>query len=226
LNRDAVSADAARPLAYAWSRKLIGVTEDAALHATAIQPTAIEILNRHVAKGRRGLVLCGVSAGAGVTFLTASLGVALSRLGVSTLVVDANLRQPGLEELIAPSGQPRGLRQILSGEVEDAESVVHADVLPGLSLLYAGEPTEVPQDLIGGREFKRCIAACLRNYELTLIDAPPANRSADARRIAATVGYALIVARRNLTIADDLTTLERELTQDGAAVIGSVFNGA
>ena len=61
---------------------------------------ATELLVRHVDKGRRGLAVCGAASGAGVSMLAAGLALALAQVGVDTLIVDANLRQPSLEGLI------------------------------------------------------------------------------------------------------------------------------
>ena len=41
---------------------------------------------------------------------------------------------------------------------------------------------------------------CLRDFDATIVDTPPANTCADARRISTVVGYSLIVTRRNKTL--------------------------
>jgi Mrp family chromosome partitioning ATPase len=66
----------------------------------------------------------------------------------------------------------------------------------------------------------------MRDYGCTIVDTPAANRSADARAIAAAVGYAVVVGRRSFTFLDDTNLLSQQLAQDGVKVIGSIFNGA
>jgi tyrosine-protein kinase Etk/Wzc len=70
------------------------------------------------------------------------------------------------------------------------------------------------------------IQDCLRDFDYTIVDAPAANRTPDARRLSAYVGYGLIVARRNRTYVDDVTTLARELANDQCEVIGTIYNQA
>jgi Mrp family chromosome partitioning ATPase len=59
---------------------------------------------------------------------------------------------------------------------------------------------------------------------MTIIDTPPANTCADARRISTVVGYSLIVTRRHHTFVDDVRTLASQLEADRAKVVGTVLN--
>jgi tyrosine-protein kinase Etk/Wzc len=63
----------------------------------------------------------------------------------------------------------------------------------------------------------------MRDFDLTIIDTPPANVGADALRIGAVAGYGLIVARRNRSFVKDIKTLQAEMAADGMRVIGSVL---
>jgi protein-tyrosine kinase len=193
--------------------------------AAPFQSLATEITIGHIDKGRRGLAICGAASGAGVSFVTAGLGVTLARMGIDVLIVDANLRQPSQERLVIPTFPAgAGLLQYLRGEVDDVTSVARAQVLPGLSILYAGGEEAEPQELFDSLRFKHLISSCMRDHQLTIIDTPPASRCAEARRIAAIAGYAAIIGRRDVSFMDDLSVLTRELTANGVNVIGSVFN--
>ena len=65
---------------------------------------------------------------------------------------------------------------------------------------------------------------CLRQFDVTVIDTPPANSSSDARLIGSVAGYSLIVARRDKSFVSDIKTLSDQLKSDGVRVIGSVLN--
>jgi len=213
--------------AYEFSLSLVTLRAVRDRSADAIRTTADEILAQHTQRGHRGLALCGVSPRVGATFLAANLAIALSQAGVSTLLVDANLRRPGLHELFRPDRPGPGLRQALVEGGLRLGDVVHNDVLPDLSLVYAGEDEgNTADELIGGERFRLFMEECLRDHDCTLVDMAAANSAADARRVATVVGYALVIARRDLSFADDITTLVRELGQDGATVIGAVLNAA
>lgn len=221
------AADVSGPIdRFAFSTELVALDRSVGFDVEAIRAAGSQLIDQHVAAGRRGLAMCGVSRGVGVTFVAANLALVLAQGGLSTLLIDANLRDPGVDKLITPQTPGAGLQQFLRSASLSRSEVIHAEVLPNLSVMLAGGPALGVSELIGGERMRVLIADCLRDYDLTIIDTPPANRSADARAITAAVGYGLIVARRGLSRVDDVATLARELQEDGAQVIGAVFNGA
>lgn len=190
----------------------------------ALNLLASGIVEQHIAYGRRGLAVCGASAGAGVTFVAASLAMAVARTGVSTLLVDANLHRPGVQYLIQPPRSTPGLQELLESEgAIDLDPVRH-DIMPQFAVIYAGKSEISPSELLAGGRLRDVVFACLRDFRCVVFDTPPANRSPDARMIGAAVGYALLVARRGESYADDLTMLARQLEQDHIAVVGGVLN--
>ncbi len=54
------------------------------------------VMARHVSEGHRALAVCAASKGSGCTFVAANLAAALSQIGVNTLLLDADLRSPGV----------------------------------------------------------------------------------------------------------------------------------
>jgi Mrp family chromosome partitioning ATPase len=104
--------------------------------------------------------------------------------------------------------------------------VIQHDLLPGLSIFFAGGACADASELVGGIRCGEMLDALQRNYDYMIVDAPPANRSPDARRLASYIGYGLIVARRGRTYVDDVATLAAQLAEDRAEVIGTIFNGA
>lgn len=209
---------------YEVSPRLGAMTAPHSAVAEAFHRMAREIINRHLSWGRRGLALCGASAGTGVTFAAANLAVALAQLGVPTLLVEANFRRPDLHRLIRPQNETIGLQQLLRSEA-DLEGVVHREAFPNLSLIFAGGSAPDADQLVVGEQFRHVLHECMREHGCTIVDTPAANRYADARAIAATVGYAAVVGRRNFTFLDDATLLAEQLAQDGVQVVGSIFNG-
>jgi len=207
--------------APALTKLLAGDADEA---SGAVSEIAGVILNHQVEQGRHGVAVCGPSRGVGVSLVCASLAVALAAMRISVLLVDCNLHEPGLESLITPPAPSGGLLDLLRDESLSVGEFVRQDVIPNLSLLYSGGAAADASELIDSLRCSVVLRECLREYEYTIVDTPPANRCPDARRIAGAVGYALIVARRDLTYVDDVSMLAQELAQDGAAVIGTLMN--
>ena len=212
--------------AFEFHGDLVTLVEGRAAEAEAIRTARTHVIARHLEEGKRGLAVCAPTAGAGCTFTAGNLAVALSQVGIATLLIDADLRKPGLEALIRPSGAVPGLRQYLTTPDRPQSDFIQSEVLPNLSVLFAGGATEQAQELLGGESFRDLIDRCLRDFEFTIIDTPPTNASADALRAVSVIGYALIVARTNVTMLKDLTDLAQQLQENGGRIVGAVLNEA
>lgn len=212
---------------YEMSPELVTLGDAYPSEAEAIRTVRTHILARHLQDGRRGLAVCGPTLGVGCSFTAVNLAVSLSQVGVATLLIDGNLREPGIEEFIRPQTAAPGLKQCL--EEDDhlrVHDFVNQQVLPDLSILYAGGVAPNAQELLAGDTFRLLIENCLRDFQFTIIDTPAANIGADARRISKIVGYSLIVARANVTLLGQLSGLAEQLQEDGARVVGTVLNEA
>lgn len=182
------------------------------------------VMARHVEEGRRALAVCAATGGVGCTFVAANLAVALSQIGVKTLLIDANLRNPGVDRIFQPKGGAvTGLQQCLSNFDANFAEFIEPDVLPDLSVLFAGGAPSNPQELLATDRFSELMGWCLRDYDMTIVDTPPASTCSDAHRVSSVVGYSLIVARRDVTVVSDLRTLVTQLENDRARVIGTVM---
>jgi len=222
---DATPPEAERNSAgpFSFSPDLTVLAEPTSARAEAIRGLRTHLLAQHVEEGRRGMSICATSADVRTITVAANLAIAFAQVGVPCLLVDADLRAPKLADLIAPSVDLRGLGHYLVGE-EGADDIVQHDVLPNLSLVYSGGQHGNAQELLASERFARIAKNWLRDYAVTIVNSPPANRYADARRISAVVGYSIVVARRNVTYVTDLKHLTSQLRGDGAKVVGTILS--
>jgi capsular exopolysaccharide synthesis family protein len=209
---------------FDFASELVLLSNPFGAAAEAIRALRTHLAAQHLQEGRRALAVCAASEGSGCTFTAVNLAVAFAQAGVRTMLIDADLRRPGVNELIQPHGRIQGLAQYLASEDDDLSENVANDVLPGLSVMYSGGPAGSPQELLASDRFKTLIDFSLREYDLTIVDTPPANTCADARRVSTVVGYSLVVSRKNRTYVDDIKTLIGQLHADHARVIGTVLN--
>lgn len=206
------------------SDELVVINDPVSLRAEALRLLRTQIIAQHVKSGRRGVAMVGPVEGVGCTFMTANLAAGLSQVGVKTLVVDCNMRSPRVDQVFGLDPNAPGLSSFLSLQVARPERVVNANVLPNLSVITAGPPVMLPQELLSSNRFRDGVNTLLREFDLVLFDTPPANSSADALTVGGVVGYALVVARRDHSYFRDVTTLVTQLNSTRCAVIGSVLN--
>jgi protein-tyrosine kinase len=191
----------------------------------SIRALRTHIMARHVSPGHRALAICSTTRGVGCTFVATNLAVALSQIGVNTLLIDADLRKPGVARALGHQPVRPDLQAALSTPINFTDCV-ERNVLPNLSAIFAAGSARNSQELLATLRFERLMDFCLREFDATIVDTPPANIYSDARRISTVVGYSLIVARRNQSHIDDIKALVEHLNGDHATVIGTVLNDA
>lgn len=206
------------------SAELVVVNDPSCLRSEAIRLLRTQIIAQHIRVGRRGLAFVSPIDGAGCSYLAANLAASLSQVGTKTLIVDANMRSPRLDQIFGLDANAPGLSSFLSLQVARPERVVHANVLPNLSVITAGPPVARPQELLSGSRFRDGTNTLLREYDLVIFDTPATNSNADALTVGAAAGYALVVARRNFSFFNDVSTMVSQLASARCPVIGSVLN--
>jgi protein-tyrosine kinase len=211
-------------LRYEISPEVVALVESRSAETEAIRTMRIHIMARHLGDGRRGLTVCAPTAGCGCTYTAVNLAASLAQLGVSTLLVDADLRNPAVQTFIKPSSEPIGVRGYIESGALDMSEYIHSEVLPNLSIMYAGGAAENAQELLGRESFKDMIETCLRDFDVTIVDTPPAKNYADARRISSLVGYGAIVAKRNVSLMQDISSVAEQMQEDGVQLVGTVLN--
>lgn len=218
------AADIAVSDRFTLSPSLVTLGDPTGPQAESIRVLRAHIVAKHLREGRRSLAMASPASGTGCSFVTANLAIALSQTGASVLLIDGNMRAPRLEAYFTPDEPMPGLSDCLIDRGIDFAEAVQENVLPRLSLLFAGEPREDASELLSGATFKELVEGCIRDYDIVLIDTPPANNYADVRRVASVTRYALVVACRNRSYVRDVRTLIDELTSDKAQVIGTYLN--
>lgn len=202
---------------------LVVLSDPAGISAESISGLRAHLLAHHVRDKRRSLAVCAPTPGVGCTYVTTNLACSMAATGLRVLLIDANLRTPGVDALIRPRKPGPGLRQCLEGSASLSEAV-HDHVLPNLSVMFAGGTAPNAQELIASGELKALFDVCVRDFDLTIVDTPAANSASDARRIASVLRYAMVVLRRNQSYFADARTLVDQLRSDRAAVIGTFLN--
>jgi len=202
---------------------VVSIGEPTGVAAESIRALRTQLVSIQGRDQLSQIAICGPTAEVGTTFVAVNLAVALSQIGVKTLLVDADLRDPGVHRMIVPPEEIDGLRQCLEGEVQPEDAVQH-EVMPNLSILYSGGAAPNPQELLSAPMFREMAALWSREYDMTIVDTPPANLSADSRYISGVMGAAVVVARKDYTAVSHFRTVVAELEQSEVNVVGTVLN--
>jgi protein-tyrosine kinase len=210
--------------AHRIGHEIVLLSDPSSVRAESFRALRTNLVSHHIGLGRRAIAVCAVSEGVGCSFVAVNLAVAMSQVGLNTLLVDADMRRPSLEAFVPPLEARDGLGRFLARDEGLYADFIQGSGIADLSVMYAGEGVANPQELLGGERFPMLMENCMREFDITIVDTPPANRYADARRIGSVVGHSLVVARRDVTLVEDLKTLIAELNVDHAHVVGTVLN--
>jgi len=172
--------------------------------------------------GRCALAIVSPGPSEGRSLVAANLAVGFAQLGHRTLLLDADMRTPRQHRLFNVSDR-MGLSAVLTGRADSSAAIP----VPGcgdLWVLPAGSLPPNPQELLSRPAFASLLKNLQAEYDVVLIDTPPAKLYADVQSIAFRAGVALVVARRDQTRITDAAEVVRELTDSGIRVVGTVMN--
>jgi len=170
----------------------------------------------------RAIAIVSPGPAEGRSFIAANLAVSFAQLGHRTLLLDADMRSPKQHRLFNVP-ETLGLSSVLTGRA-DVNVAVPVPRCGGLSVLPAGSLPPNPQELLSRPAFALVLKELQKEYDVVLIDTPPAKLYADVQTIAYRAGVALVVARRNFTRVADAADVVKELSDTGVRVVGTVMN--
>ena len=163
---------------------------------------------------RRLLPVVSAAAGDGRTRLAFTLARRLAGLGVRTLLVDGDLRTPGVHRALSLPNRG-GLADFLAGR--DARL---ARFGANLAVLVAGRAPREPLEPLASARLGPLLAAAASRFGAVVIDTPAAERGPDHQIFAAHAGGALVLARRGASDVPALERLRRSLRTCAAQVVG------
>ena len=170
----------------------------------------------------RALAIVSPGPFEGRSYLCANLAVLFAQLGLRTLLIDADLRAPRQHEIFGVSDR-FGLSAVLSSRAgRDAPLPVPA--FGALSVLPAGARPPNPQELLWRPTLATFLEGADVEYDVILLDTPPARENADAQAAAFSAKSVLVLARANHSRADETAGLVRTFRDAGALVLGTVLN--
>lgn len=205
-----------------YSKDLIVLTKPNLEQAEALRMLRSQLMLRWFNNERRTLAILGTNANEGCSYVTANLSVLFAQLGLRTLLIDANLREPRQHEIFNLK-LSIGLSELLAIDA-NIEVIPHAGPVENLSILCAGAMTSNPLELLSRKSFAQLINQVKTHFDVVLIDTSPAIASSDAQTVVANCDGAMLVSRLNKTKLADLTEVKNQISITGAQIVGGVVN--
>lgn len=174
-------------------------------------------------ESRRVFLFLSAIPSEGKTFVSCNYAVSSAQTGISTLLIDADLRKPAVSKLFLGDLRKLGLSDCLVGKTT-LEEVTCSTEVKNLSILPAGSLVPNPADLLSSPEFSKLLDEALRYYDRIVIDSSPINTISDTLMIVPHVQTTCLVVGARSTSRTALNQALRLLFNIQCVPSGCILN--
>jgi capsular exopolysaccharide synthesis family protein len=158
--------------------------------------------------------------GEGKTTTASNLATAFALAGKRVLLVDADLRRPGLTRMVRMKDLP-GLTTVL---IDPGTNVIRPSEVDGLDIVPSGAVPPNPAELLGSDRMRQWIEDRATEYDIILLDTPPVLSVADTRILATLADATVMVVDPSLTSRRMVKQARKALEGVGSRVLGLILN--
>ena len=172
----------------------------------------------------RVLLVTSSQPSEGKTSTSLNLAATLAQKGSRVLLVDADMRRPGLAKALNLT-TGNGLSGILTGAYEYDETLIQkVEGLDSLYLLSSGPRPPNPAELLCSMKMEKLVLTLRQKFDHVIIDSPPILPITDATIISTLVDGVVMVVESDSTSRAALNRACRVMEHSGGRILGTVFN--
>jgi capsular exopolysaccharide synthesis family protein len=161
--------------------------------------------------------------GDGKSTTALNLAVSFAQGGMKTVIVDADLRRPRVDQYLGVEMSP-GLKNFSLGEATVEEIIRPSEKQPNLSVVTAGRHFSNPSEFLDSASFDEFMNHLRSNFDIVIIDSPPVLPVADAMTLATRCdGVMLVIKIRKGVVLSSEKAVE-SLRQVDANLLGVIVN--
>jgi capsular exopolysaccharide synthesis family protein len=162
--------------------------------------------------------------GEGKTTTVANLAIVLASVRRSVILVDANVRNPSLDQMFG-TDTSRGISDVVLGECELAEAL-QPTAYPNLTILGAGSIPGNYTDILSPGRVRKVVEAVTAMAEITLIDTPSIQEEQEALMLAREVDAAILIVEAGRVRANEVERTLEALARSGVPVLSIALSKA
>ncbi len=162
-------------------------------------------------------------AGEGATTTTLGAAISATQQGRSVIVVDCDTRQRSLTKAVGAGDADKGVLECCE-DPANWRDYIREEPETGLHVMPAARMKNAWRSLVGSPGLRTMLGALREEYDLVLLDCPPALRSGEGAVLASLAGRAIAVARWDQTPLSALRQTVRTLQRGAGAKIALYVN--
>jgi capsular exopolysaccharide synthesis family protein len=160
-------------------------------------------------KAPAGIVIAVTSAAPneGKTTIALSLSRAYALAGLSTILIDCDLRKPSVHRQLGMDASEGLLDYLTSNASQELRSIVTVDDASGAQVVLGSRRSDVATDqLIAGRTFTTLVNAARKNFDVVILDTPPIGPVVDGLYLAGMADAIAFVVKWSATPQQEVRT--------------------
>lgn len=172
------------------------------------------------------IVVSSLIPGEGKSFLSISMAALMAKHHRQTLLIDCDLRRPAVLDALEYSGKKlKRVREVTGVERADADGpAVIEEVMEGFHIMSLGENPDDPTEIFEDARFKQMMQHLRHEYDIVILDTPPAGVFSDAALLGSLSDGFLIVLKHNTHSVRKVRNVIADLEKNQVPVLGVVFN--
>jgi capsular exopolysaccharide synthesis family protein len=188
----------------------------------AIRTLRDSILLSDLGRRPRTLLITSATPREGKTTAAIRLAIVHSQQKRKTLLIDADLRRPGIHQRFGLEND-RGLSTVIKDESGWREALQKSEGYPDLDILTAGPASRSAADRLGGT-LEKLFAEANPEYDLIVVDSPPLLGFAEPLQMAAIVDGVVVMTLAGQTNRSAVSSVISSLKRVKANVVGVALN--
>lgn len=173
--------------------------------------------------GYKTIMITSATPAEGKSNTTINIALSLSKIGKNVLVIDCDMRKPGLTKYLNISSRTSGLSNVLSNQATIEDIVFKISDL-GFYVIPSGSIPPNPSELLSSRNMQKMIKSLENDFDYILLDTPPIYVVSDAAILENVVDGALMVIAHRHASLNVVKSAKENLEKSKIKILGAILS--
>jgi tyrosine-protein kinase Etk/Wzc len=200
----------------------LAAPEDAAVESLRSVHLSLMLRGRNMPA--KVVLVTAPTSGTGKSFVATNLAALMAESGKRVLLIEADLRKPGIHQFVELDEFAPGLTDVLVGE-RRLDEVIRSHVAIDMDVILHGTASANPGSLFLSPMFESCLNELRERYDHIIINGAAVLPSGDAMAVGRLADFALLIVRAEQSLLRETRVAQKRLEDAGIKLEGILVNG-